>query len=82
MEEKEIKNTTMYSRVTLSVHSLGLLYQYKEMAQARALLSVQCMDNKVCRDKLCTNSESDKEGLVICTVPITRPQCTTSNIKM
>ncbi len=30
------------------------------MARAQALLSVKCTDNKVCMDKVCTDSESDK----------------------
>ncbi len=38
-------------------------------------LSVQCTDSEVCTDKFCTDSESDKGGLVIGTVPITRPWC-------
>ncbi len=37
---------------------------------ARASLSVQCTDNKVCTDDFGTDSESDKGGLVIRTVPI------------
>ncbi len=70
-------------RVSLSVHSLGLvinmlictgpLYQYGEVCWARALLSVQWIDNEVCTDKFCTDSESDWGGLIIRTVPITRP---------
>ncbi len=32
----------------------------------------QCTYNKVCTDKFCTDSESDKGGLVIRTVPIAR----------
>jgi len=34
-----------------------------------------CTDNEACTDKFCTDSESQKGGLVIGTVPITRPQC-------
>jgi len=49
----------------------GPRYRYIPLAS----LSVQCTNNKVCTDKFCTDSESDKEGIVICTVPITRPLC-------
>jgi len=58
-----------YKVVSLSVRT-GPLYQYKEVAQARASLSVQCKDNKVCVDKFCTDIGShypyctDNETLV------------------
>ncbi len=44
-------------RATLSLHT-GPLYQSKEVARDRAMLSVQCMDNEVCMDKFGTDSES------------------------
>jgi hypothetical protein len=53
----------------------GPLYQYKKVAQSRASLSVHYSDKKVCTDTFCTDSESDKGGLVIHTVPTTRPLC-------
>ncbi len=66
-----------YTRLSLSVlggscyqYVLGL-YPYREVAQASLL--VLCMYKKVCTNKFCTNRESDKGGLVIRTVPITRP---------
>jgi len=49
-----------FTRVSLSVRTGGGVsrYQYKEVA--RASLSVQCTDNEVCTDNICTDSASDK----------------------
>jgi hypothetical protein len=62
-----LRKILAYTRVSLSVHSPSLVistywafYPYKEVAQVWASLSTQCMNNKVCTDKFCTDSESDK----------------------
>jgi hypothetical protein len=52
-------NCNNYS-VLLSVHGRVVLFSV-----IRISLFVHCTDNEVCTDKLCTNGESNKAGLVI-----------------
>jgi len=70
-------HVAFWSKVWLSVctDDKVLRYWYKGRVSLsvhfpRASLSVQCTDNKVCTDEFGTDSESDKGGLVIRTVPI------------